>query len=145
MSAALGSVFGVDRQLIQDGTFFVVEQNDAIIGCGGWSRRLSLYGADTGRTEIDPLIDPATGAARVRAFFVHPSFARRGIGRSIMQACETAIREAGFSRVDVVATLAGEPLYASFGYAVTERFEIPLNNELSLPVVRMTKILKTET
>jgi GNAT superfamily N-acetyltransferase len=139
MDAALGPVFGVDRQLIRDSTYFVAEQNGMIVGCGGWSRRRSLYGGDGARQGEDGLLDPQRDAARVRAFFVHPAWARRGIGRAIMTACEQAILEAGFRNVDIVATLAGEPLYASFGYAVVERFEIAMAGGLSLPAVRMTK------
>jgi GNAT superfamily N-acetyltransferase len=141
IEAALGPVFGVDRQLIRDGTYFVAERGGAITGCGGWSRRRSLYGGDAGRSGQDALLDAERDAARVRAFFVHPAWARRGIGRSIMAACERAIAEARFRTVDIVATLAGEPLYASFGYSVVERYEIPLAGGLSLPVVRMTKRL----
>ena len=139
MEAALGPVFGVDRQLIRDGTYFIAESDGAIIGCGGWSRRRSLYGGDSGRAAEDGLLDPARDAARVRAFFVHPSWARRGIGRSIMIACEEAIAQAGFRTVDIVATLAGEPLYAAFGYEVVERYEIPMTAGLGLPAVRMTR------
>jgi GNAT superfamily N-acetyltransferase len=141
MDAALGPVFGVDRQLIRDGTYFVAEKDGAIVGCGGWSRRKSLYGGDGARKGEDELLDPQRDAARVRAFFVHPDWARRGIGRSIMLACEQAIARAGFCNVDIVATLAGEPLYASFGYAVVERYDIPMRGGLNLPVVRMTKTL----
>ena len=146
INAALGHVFGVDRQLIADGTYFVVEQDGTILGCGGWSKRRSLYGGDAHRAEPDSELDPAHDAARVRAFFVHPAWARRGIGRSIMAACEQAITAAGFRRVDIVATLAGEPLYAAFGYNVVERYEVPLPGGLNLPVVRMTKAppLRTE-
>ena len=140
--AALGPVFGVDRQLIRDGTYFVVECDEAIVGCGGWSRRHSLYGGDGGRTGDDAVLDPKQDAARVRAFFVHPAWARRGIGRSIIIACEQAIVTAGFRTVDLVATLAGEPLYTAFGYAVVERYEIPLRGDLRLPVVRMRKSLE---
>ncbi len=139
MEAALGPVFGVDRQLIRDGTFFVVEQGETIVGCGGWSRRRSLYGGDHDRSREDELLDPKKDAARVRAFFVHPEWARRGIGRSIMVACERAIGEAGFRLVDIVATLAGEPLYVAFGYKVIERYEIQMSGGLHLPAVRMTK------
>lgn len=139
MEAALGVIFAVDRQLIRDGTYFVIEDDGVIVGCGGWSRRRSLYGGDNGRAAEDELLDPQRDAARVRAFFVHPSWARRGIGRSVMVACEQAIVMAGFRTVDIVATLAGEPLYASFGYAVIERYEIPITGGLGLPVVRMTK------
>jgi GNAT superfamily N-acetyltransferase len=142
MNAALGTVFGVDRQLIRDGTYFLAERDGAIIGCGGWSRRRSLFGGDKGRQQEDDLLDPLRDAARVRAFFVHPAWARRGIGRSIMIACELAIIEAGFRRVEIVATLAGEPLYALFGYAVMERYEVAMAGGLGLPVVRMTKSLE---
>ena len=139
MEAALGPIFGVDRQLIRDGTYFVVERDAQILGCGGWSKRRSLYGGDHDRTEPDPELDPKLDAARVRAFFVHPAWARRGIGRSIMAACERAIIAADFRAVEIVATLAGELLYASFGYAVVERYEIAMAGGLNLPVVRMTK------
>jgi GNAT superfamily N-acetyltransferase len=139
MQAALGPIFGVDRQLIRDGTYFVAEDGGVIFGCGGWSRRRSLYGGDSGRSGEDDLLDPKRDAARIRAFFIHPAWARRGIGRSIMVACEQAIVAAGFRTVDIVATLAGEPLYASFDYTVVERYEIPMSGGLSLPVVRMTK------
>ncbi len=139
MDAAIGPVFGVDRQLIRDGTYFVAERDGAIVGCGGWSRRRSLFGGDTGRKHEDALLDPQHDPARVRAFFVHPDWARRGIGRSIMTVCEQAIIAAGFRMVELSATLAGEPLYASFGYAVAKRYEIPMAGGLSLPVVLMTK------
>jgi len=141
MDAALGPVFDVDRQLIRDGTYFVVEHDGAILACGGWSRRRSLCGGDSGRAGEDELLDPQQDAARVRAFFVHPAWARRGIGRSIMAASEKAIVRAGFRTVDLVATLAGEPLYAAFAYTVVERYEIPMPGGLSLPVVRMSKKL----
>src|SRR5262249_15385849 len=96
-------------------------------------------GGDRDRVEAGPELDPTRDAARVRAFYIHPNWARRGIGRSIMTACERAITAAGFRTVDIVATLAGEPLYASFGYAVLERYEIAMTRGLSLPVVRMKK------
>jgi GNAT superfamily N-acetyltransferase len=139
IEAALGPVFGIDKQLIRDGTYFVVEQGAEIVGCGGWSRRKSLYGSDRGREQEDAELDPQHHPARIRAFFVHPAWARRGIGRSILLACERAILAAGFRTVEMVATLAGEPLYASFGYAVTDRSDIPMANGLRLPVVRMSK------
>lgn len=142
MEAALGPVFGVDRQLVQDGTFFVVEEDAEIVGCGGWSRRRSLFGGDEGRAGPDPELDPRHDPARIRAFFVHPTRARRGIGRSLVAACERAIREAGFQAVELVATLAGEPLYASCGYLPVERYEIPMTGGLGLPAVRMTKRLE---
>ncbi|HRI11927.1 MAG TPA: GNAT family N-acetyltransferase [Verrucomicrobiota bacterium] len=139
--AALGPVFGVDRQLIRDGTYFVVEYEAEIIGCGGWSRRQALYGSDSGKIDDEAMLDPKRDSARIRAFFVHPTWARQGIGRCLMVACERAMIEAGFSTVDLVATLAGEPLYTSFGFTVVERCQIGLSGGLSLPVVRMTKRL----
>ena len=142
IGAALGPVFGVDRQLIRDGTYFVAELRGEIVGCGGWSRRRSLYGRDRGRSEEDAVLDPRHDAARVRAFFVHPMWARHGIGRSIMTACEQAIIDVGFHTVEIVATLAGEPLFASFEYAVVERYNLALAGGLSLPVVRMSKSMK---
>jgi GNAT superfamily N-acetyltransferase len=141
MEAAIGSVFGVDRQLICDGTYFVVEHESQVIGCGGWSLRQTICGGDHGRTCEDAELDPRRDAACVRAFFVHPQWARRGIGRGIMAVCERAILEARFGAVVLVATLAGEPLYASFGYTVAERYSIPLGGGLDLPVVRMAKRL----
>src|SRR5690242_20607436 len=141
MEAALGPVFGVDRQLIRDGTYFVVERDGQIVGCGGWSKRRSLFGGDHGRIEPDAELDPEHDPARIRAFFVHPARARQGIGRCLLTACERAIREARFRTIDLVATLAGEPLYAAFGYTVVQRYEVPMTRGLSLPVVRMTKRL----
>src|SRR6267143_4697582 len=139
MEAELGPVFGVDKQLIRDGTYLVVENDAQVVGCGGWSKRKSLYGGDSGRAGEDAQLDPQVDPARVRAFFVHPAWARRGIGRSILVACERTIIEAGYRRVDLVATLAGEPLYSSFGYAVVERYDITTAGGLLLAVVRMTK------
>jgi N-acetylglutamate synthase-like GNAT family acetyltransferase len=139
IEAALGPIFAVDRQLIRDGTYFVIEQNGTIVGCGGWSKRKSLYGGDIERSAEDAMLNPKSDAARIRAFFVHPSLARRGIGKSILRACEDAIVSAQFLKADLVATLAGEPLYGAFGYSVVERYEIPLANGLGLPVVRMSK------
>ena len=139
IEAALGPIFAVDRQLIRDDTYFVVEQSNTIVGCGGWSKRKSLYGGDSERPTEDAMLDPTRDAARIRAFFVHPSCARRGIGKSILYACERAIVSAQFMTADLVATLPGEPLYAALGYAVVERYEIPMANGLSLPVVRMSK------
>jgi GNAT superfamily N-acetyltransferase len=139
MEAALGPVFGVDRQLIKDETFFVVEAEEQIAGCGGWSKRQSLFGGDGARSVEDPELNPATEPARIRAFFVRPASARQGIGRSILQACEDAIVRAGFQRIELVATLAGEPLYAAHHYATLERYTIQLRDSLVLPVVRMGK------
>ena len=137
MEAAQGPVFGVDRQLIRDGTYFVVEDGDVIAGCGGWSRRTAVFGGDRERKGEDATLDPVRDPARIRAFFVHPDWVRRGIGRLILTRCEKAIRAAGFRKAVLVATLAGEPMYAAGGFAVIERYEVPLSGGVVLPVVRM--------
>jgi predicted N-acetyltransferase YhbS len=114
-----------------------------IAGCGGWSRRRSLFGGDAGRTAGEgDVLNPAHDAARIRAFFVHPDWARRGIGRQIMHACESAIGQAGFRSIELVATLGGEPLYAAFAYRSVDRYAIPLAGGLGLPAVRMVKDLQ---
>jgi GNAT superfamily N-acetyltransferase len=125
IDAALGPVFGVDRQLITDGTYFVVEQERCIIGGGGWSRRRAVFGGDRARIGDDALIDPQRDPARIRALFVDPGWARRGIGSAILTACEAAIVESGFQVAELVATLTGEPLYLSRGYNIVERSEVP--------------------
>ena len=138
--AAIGSVFGVDRQLIQDQTYYVAETpSGQIIGCGGWSYRKSTCGSSAGRAEPDPHIDPKTDAPRIRAFFVHPNHARRGIARAILQTCEQALQTAGYTRAEIAATLTGEPLYVACGYQITDRFNIPLSDGQPLPCVRLTK------
>ena len=139
MDGALGTVFGVDRQLIRDQTYFVVEQEGALLACGGWSKRESLFGSDAARAKEDALLDPRSQPARIRAFFVHPRQARRGLGRAILLACEEAIRAAHFHKIELVATLAGVDFYRAFGYCEDERYEVPLVNGQSLPVVRMSK------
>jgi len=142
IEAALGPIFGVHAHPICDQTFFVIELNQRLLGCGGWSKRKSLFGSDRGRAETDPLLDPQIDPARIRAFFIHPDSSRRGLGRAILAACEQAILEAGFARVELVATLPGEPLFAASGYKAIDRFDIPMKNGLTLPVVKMTKLLR---
>ncbi len=138
MEAALGPVFGVDVQLIADGTYFVAVADGEVVGCGGWSKRRSTFGSSLGRGP-EPEIDPGTEAARIRAFFVHPAWARRGIGRAILGECERALQAAGFRRAEIAATLTGEALYRAAGYEVTGRFDIALSNGLALPCVRLAK------
>ena len=111
----MGPVFGADEQLIVDGTYYVAEKQDQIVGCGGWSFRKSLYGGHASRKEPDPKLDPDVDAARIRAFFVDPGFVRQGIGTMILQECEKMIRKMGFTKVEIPATLAGEKLYAEYG------------------------------
>lgn len=139
LTAALGPVYAVDRQLIRDGTYFVVERAGRVVGCGGWSRRESAFGGDHARAGEDSALDPARDPARIRAFFVHPEWARQGIGRVLLAACESALREAGFREAVLVATLAGEPLYAAAGYTAVERLELALDDGVTLPMVRMVK------
>lgn len=139
IAGALGPVFGVDRQLIRDGTYFVMEDSGHLIAGGGWSRRRAPFGSDAARTEPDPEVNPATEAARIRAFFVHPAWERRGLGRALLAASESAARAAGFRRLELVATLAGEPLYRHHGFTETRRTEVPLANGEFLPVMHMAK------
>src|SRR5262245_22698053 len=136
---AVAHVFGVDTQLIDDGTYFVAEVGGEIIGCGGWSRRKTLFGGDQYKASAsDDLLDPATEPARIRAFFVHPNWARRGIGGQILKTCEVAAKSAGFTQLELVATLPGEPLYAAFGFEALERIQIEVGGG-TLPAVRMVK------
>jgi len=140
MEGALGTVFGVDTQLIRDGTYLIAEsESNEIVGCGGWSKRKTLFGSDQVPGKDDAWLDPLQDAARIRAFFVHPAWARQGIGSRILQACESAARAQGFTRLELVATLPGEPLYSAHGYRPLEKFEVPLSNGVSLPVIRMGK------
>jgi GNAT superfamily N-acetyltransferase len=136
--AASRLVMGLDSQLVQDQTYFVVEADGRVAGCGGWSRRATLYGGDHSPGRDAALLDPARDAARVRAMFTHPDFARRGVGRLILGLCESAAREAGFRRVELVATLAGEPLYAACGYGEIARI-FDERAEPPVPLVRMGK------
>lgn len=121
--AASHAVMGLDTQLIEDGTYFVVEDDGAIAGCGGWSRRATLFGGDHSAGRDAALLDPAKDAAKVRAMYTHPAFARRGVGRMILQANERAAAAEGFSRVELAATAGGEPLYRACGYAPVSRFQ----------------------
>ncbi len=151
----LATVFGVDTQLIADGTYFVTEAGSdvdatvpvvqgapppsSIVGCGGWSKRKTLYGGDQWTSREAALLDPQHDAAKIRAFFVHPAWARRGIGSMILAACESAARTAGFTRFEMGATLTGVPLYQARGYVALENLEVPLENGEALPIVHMEK------
>jgi len=145
IEGALKSVYGVDSQLIADGTYFVAEvlQSGAatseIVGCGGWSKRKTLYGGDQFAAREDSLLDPQCDAAKIRAFFVHPQWARRGIGSLILEACENAAVAAGFTRLEMGATLSGVPFYRAKGYSEVEKQSAPLGNGEALPIVRMAK------
>jgi N-acetylglutamate synthase-like GNAT family acetyltransferase len=140
--AAIRHVFGVDSQLIADGTYFVVELDGTIVACGGWSRRRTLFGGDQAKSDSDPLLDPATEPARIRAFFVDPRLARHGLGLCLIEECTRAAGAAGFQSLELVATLPGEPLYAASGFAVAERFELALPGDVRVPVARMRRTLR---
>jgi N-acetylglutamate synthase-like GNAT family acetyltransferase len=139
IDGALGTVFGVDTRLIADGTYFVAEAGTVLAGCGGWSKRKTLFGSDHGAGREDALLDPERDAARIRAFFVHPEWARRGIGSGILEACEEDAAQAGFRRFELGATITGERLYRARGYEPVEHLDAPLPNGAALPVIRMTK------
>lgn len=154
IEGALKTVFGVDSQLVADGTYFVAEAEPddaelaeaktagaipAIAGCGGWSKRKTLYGSDHWTGREDALLDPLQDAAKIRAFFIHPAWARRGVGSMILEACEVAARAAGFTRYEMGATLTGAKLFGVKGYVAVKHIEIPLVNGESLPVIHMEK------
>ena len=142
IDGALRAVYGVDTQLIADGTYFVVETGGpqpVMVACGGWSKRRTLYGGDHYQAREDSLLDPQRDAARIRAFFVHPAWARRGIGAAILEACERAAIAAGFTRLEMGATLTGVPFYLAKGYRAVEDLTVPLPDGDGLAIVRMEK------
>src|SRR5258708_11646818 len=154
IEVALQPVFGVDSQLIADGTYIVAEaERNAIpraeaarkpsgliiVGCGGWSKRKTLYGSDRWTGREDALLDALRDAAKIRAFFIHPDWARRGVGSMILQACENAASSAGFTRYEMGATLTGAKLFGAKGYVAVKPISIPLLNGESLPVLHMKK------
>ena len=132
------AIMGIDTQLIADGTYFVVEEEGAVAGCGGWSRRATLYGGDQTPGRDARLLDPETEPARVRAMYTNPAFARRGVGRMVLVACEDAARAEGFVRLELMATLSGRPLYESFGFVRVEDIVDDRGGE-PVPLVRMVK------
>ena len=132
-------IMGVDTQLIDDGTYFAIVHERHIVGCGGWSRRATLFGGDHFATRDARLLDPATEPARVRAMYTHPDFARRGIGRLVLSLCEAAAAREGFKSLELAATVAGEPLYAACGFSVIERMEVPTSKGVKIPGARMSK------
>jgi GNAT superfamily N-acetyltransferase len=132
-------VMGLDTQLIDDGTYFVVECAGVIAGCGGWSRRATLFGGDHAAKRDAALLDPRRDAARVRAMYTSPQFARRGVGRLVLGLCEQAAAAEGFARAELAATMAGEPLYRACGYHDIERFEVDTRMGIRVPLIRMGK------
>jgi N-acetylglutamate synthase-like GNAT family acetyltransferase len=144
IQGALGHALGLDTQLIEDQTYFVANpaaEPKVIAGCGGWSFRQTLFGSDHGPGRIGAVMDPAKDAAKIRAIFVHPAFARRGLGSLILSQCEQAAAQAGFHRLEMGSTLTGVPLYVLRGYVEIERVDVPLPNGEVLPIVRMAKLL----
>ena len=133
-------IMGLDRQLIDDGTYFIVECDDQLAGSGGWSRRATLYGGDHSPGRDAALLDPKKDPARVRAMYTSPDFARRGVGRLILELCEQAAKAEGFTRVELAGTMSGQPLYAACGYQVIEPFEDDRGG-VAVPLVRMGKAL----
>jgi len=149
IDGALGTVLGLDTQLIRDETYFVAEAQDAagrpvLAGCGGWSKRKTLFGADRGPGRTPELLDPTVDAAKVRAIFVHPAYARQGLGSLILKHVEAAAHAAGFTRYEMGSTLTGVPLYRLKGYVETERIAVPLRNGEALPVVKMEKAVVSD-
>ena len=150
ISSALSHVFGVDTQLILDGTYFIAEVERQVAGSGGWSERKTLFGGDQAKadrvesltaTSLDALLDPATDAARIRAFYVDPRWSRQGIASLILKSCEEAAVDAGFKRVELAATLPGEPFYLARGYEKGEEISIETPDGQSFSTFRMTKAL----
>jgi GNAT superfamily N-acetyltransferase len=141
IEAAIRYVFGVDSNLIGDRSYLVVEEASRIVGCGGWSRRRTLYGGDQRPVGEPDWLDPTTDAARIRAFFVAPEHARRGIGRLLLEACTSAAWAAGFRRLQLMATLPGVPLYAAWGFRELERVTDVLPDGTGIEFVRMERTL----
>jgi len=141
VEGALRGAFGVDTQLLRDQTYFAVEENGRLVGCGGWSFRSTLFGGDARPDRDASTLDPLTQPAKVRAFFVDPGYARRGIGTLLLERCETAARARGFSRVELMATLPGVKLYGARGYVGTEIVHYDLGNGETIEFVPMRKAL----
>ena len=138
--AASRLLMGLDTQLIDDGTYYVVEVGGELAGCGGWSRRATLYGGDQSPGRDEALLDPAKDPARIRAMYTHPRHARKGVGRLILSLCEEAARAEGFSRAELMSTMAGEPLYRACGYEPLARV-VDNRGGAAVPLVRMAKAL----
>lgn len=138
--ASSRTIMGLDTQLVEDGTYFIVELHGKLAGCGGWSRRATLYGGDQSPGRSATLLDPTQDAARVRAMYTHPDHVRKGVGRTILELCEAAARREGFSRVELMATMGGEPLYRVCGYEAIERLADDRGGA-AVPLLRMRKSL----
>ena len=150
IETALQTLHGIDTQLIADGTYYVAEYHEAagdkapsstsiIVGCGGWSKRRTLFGGDQYTGRQDHLLDPLRDAAKIRAFFVHPDWTRKGIGTMLLEKCESEAKAAGFTRFEMGSTLTGVALYRTRGYVEVNRIEVPLAGGESFPIVHMVK------
>jgi len=139
IASSLRFMFGVDTQLIDDGTYYVVQQGELIVAAGGWSARRTLFGGDQWKHGADAPLDPTTDAARIRAFFVDPDSARRGLGRLLFDRCLADARAVGFRRLELMATLPGEPLYRALGFEANEGVELALPDGVRVPLVRMSR------
>jgi len=144
IESSIKYIFGVDTQLLIDGTYYVIENESTIIACGGWSKRKTLYGGDQHKSIADPLLDPNTEAARIRAFFVDPAWARQGIGKMLIQHCETQAMNNGFTAMELGATLPGEPLYKARGYKSISNIMVDMPDGEKLEVVKMRKELNSK-
>lgn len=134
------AIMGLDTQLIDDGTYFIVEADGDLAGCGGWSRRATLYGGDQSPGRDASLLDPAKDAARIRAMYTHPQHVRKGVGRLVLLLCEEAARSEGFVKAELMSTMAGEPFYRAFGYEPCERLTDD-SGGVAVPLLRMSKAL----
>lgn len=139
IESGLRHVFGPDTRLIADGTYFVFDDHGTLAAAGGWSRRDTLYGGDQAKQGDDPLLDPAVQPARIRAFFVDPRYARRGLGRALLAHCTAEAARHGFTALELMATLPGEPLYLAMGFVAVERVAPTLPDGVALRMVRMTR------
>ena len=140
-AAALGVIFGVDNQLVRDGTYLLAEVDGTLVGCGAWSQRNNRFGSDHVPGKDDGRLDPSKDAARIRGFFIHPAWSRKGIGSAVLRECEARALAAGFSRTELTATLTGVALYLAHGYTIDSQEEIPLQGGVMLPVTPMSKNL----
>lgn len=138
-AALTREVFGVDSQLLADASYYVIEADGAIVACGGWGRRSTSYGGDQAKSAPERLLDPATEAARIRAFFVEPAMARRGLGKMLMTHCAAQAAAAGFGTLELVSTMPGVPLYLALGFVEVERFDLLLGGAVRAPVARMRR------
>ena len=141
IESSIKYIFGIDTQLLADGTYYVIEADNTIVACGGWSKRKTLYGGDQHKSVADPLLDPKTDAARIRAFFVDPAWVRQGIGKMMINHCETEAMKNGFTAMELGATLPGEPLYKAMGYSNISNINADMPDGETLEVIKMSKKL----